>query len=77
MTHPLADVAKAAADPLPVRAYLATVTAVDTVTGVVTIDVGDGAPLAGILYLGRPPAVGRQVLYLTFRRNGVVLGGDG
>lgn len=77
MTNPLSDLARAAAEPMPVRAYLATVTAVDTVAGECTIDVGDGAPLPGVVYLGPAVTVGAQVLYLTFRRTGVVLGGTG
>ena len=75
MTNPLTDLARAAAEPLPVRAYLATVTAVDTVAGECTIDVGDGDPLDGVVYVGPDVTAGAQVLYLTFRRNGVVMGG--
>lgn len=75
MTNPLTDLARAAAEPFPVRAYLATVTAVDPVAGECTIDIGDGAPLAGVVYLGPDVVVGAQVLYLTFRRNGIVMGG--
>lgn len=77
MPNPLTDLAKASGEQFPVRAYLATATAVDTVTATATIDIGDGALLTGIIYLGPAPIVGRQVLYLTFRRNAVVLGGTG
>lgn len=75
MSEPLADVGDAAREQFPVRAYMATVTAVDTVTGTCTITVDAGAPLAGIIYVGPAPIVGRQVVYLTFRRTAVVLGG--
>jgi hypothetical protein len=77
MTSPLTDVAKAAADQFPVRAYLANVTAVDTVAGECSVDIGDGNPLTGLLYLGPAVKVGAQVLLITFRRNAVVLGGTG
>jgi len=59
----------------PLVAYLATVTAVNTTTATATIDCGDGAPLSGVMYLGPAPVVGRQVLYLTFHRTAVILGG--
>ena len=77
MTSPFIDVARAAADPFPVRCYLATVTAVDTVTGECSVDIGDGDPLADVVYLGPAVKVGAQVLLVTFRRNAVVLGGTG
>lgn len=77
MTSPLVDVVKAGAEPFPMRGYLATVTAVDTVTGECSVDVGDGNPLTGLIYLGPAVKVGAQVLLVTFRRNAVVLGGTG
>ena len=60
-----------------VYGYLVTVTARDTVTGVCTLDVGDGSVLTEVLYLGPAPIVGAQVVMLTFRGNTVVLGGTG
>ncbi len=75
MTEPLTDVADQAREQFPVRAYMATVTAVDTVTGTCTITVDTGPALAGIIYVGPAPIVGRQVVYMTFRRTAVVLGG--
>jgi hypothetical protein len=77
VTTPLGDLTRAAAEPFPVRAYLATVTAVDTTVGECTVDIGDGAPLAGVIYIGRPVVVGQQALLITFRRNAAVLGGTG
>lgn len=77
MTSPLVDVARAAAEQFPVRAYLATVTAVNTVTGECSVDTGDGNPVTDLLYLGPAVTVGAQVLLLTFRRSAVVLGGTG
>lgn len=76
MTNPLTLAIRAGAEPRPMRGYLATCTAVDTTTALCAVDTGDGVPLTGILYLGRPPQVGRQVLYVTFNRTAVVLGGD-
>lgn len=75
MTEPLADLGEASREQFVVRVYLATVTAVDATTAVCTINVGDGAPLTGVLYLGPAPVVGRQVAYFTYRRTAFVLGG--
>ena len=75
MSEPLADVGEATREQFPVRAYMATITAVDTVTATCTITVDTGPALAGIIYVGPAPVVGRQVVYLTFRRTAVVLGG--
>jgi hypothetical protein len=58
-----------------VYGYMANVTAVDTITGVCTLDAGDGSVLSEVLYLGRAPTVGAQVVLFTFRGNSVVLGG--
>lgn len=77
MTTPFADLAQATAEQFPVRCYLANVTAVDTVTSTCTVDIGDGDPLADVVYLGPAPKVNAQVLLITFRRNAVVLGGTG
>lgn len=75
MTSPLAAVARAAAEPFPVRAYMGTVTAVDPVAGVCSIDVGDGAPIDDVIYVGLDVVVGAQAVLITFRRNAVVMGG--
>jgi len=75
MTNPLGDVARAAAEPNPVRCYVGTVTAVDPVAAECSIDIGDGQPLTGVSYLGLDVVVGGQALLITFRRNAVVLGG--
>lgn len=77
MTDPFEDLGGAIAEQFPVRCYLASVTAVDTVTGMCSVDIGDGSPLTDVLYIGRPVRVGAQVLFMTFRRNAIVLGGDG
>lgn len=76
MTSPIADVARAAREPFPVRCYLGAVTAVDPTAGECSIDVGDGAPLDEIMYVGPAPNVGAQALYVTFRRTAVVIGGE-
>lgn len=73
--NPLGDVGRAAAEQFPVRCYLGNITAVDTVTGTCSIDIGDGQPLTQIIYVGRPVVVGQQALLITFRRNAVVIGG--
>lgn len=57
--------------------YLGTATAVDTVTGVCSVDPGDGNPISEVLYLGAAPKVGAQVAVLIFRNACVVLGGTG
>lgn len=59
------------------RGYLANVTSVDTVTGVCSIDTGDGDVLTEVLYLGAAPKVGAQIVLLTFGATSVVLGGTG
>jgi hypothetical protein len=73
--NPLIDVARAAGEQFPVRCYLGNITAVNTTTGECDIDIGDGAPLPGVIYIGRPVVVGQQALLITFRRNAVVIGG--
>jgi hypothetical protein len=73
---PLTDIARAAADPYPVRCYLGTVTAVDTTAGECSIDIGDGNPLDDVIYVGPDVTVGGQAVLITFRRNAVVLGGS-
>jgi len=72
---PLIDVARAAAEQFPVRCYLGTITAVDTTAGECSIDIGDGNPLAGVIYIGPAVTVGGQAVLITFRRNAIVLGG--
>lgn len=77
MKDPLIEVAEAAAEQFPVRCYFANVTAVDSIAGECTIDIGDGDLLTNVVYLGPAVKVGAQVLYITFRRDAVVLGGTG
>lgn len=58
-------------------AYLVTVTAVDAVAGECTLDVGDGSTLTGVLFIGRTPVVGAQVVLFTFSDISVAVGGSG
>ena len=60
-----------------VHGWIGTVTTVDTVTGVCSVDPGDGQPLNEVLYLGPAPKVGAQVALFTFQDTAVALGGTG
>jgi hypothetical protein len=77
MTNPQLPSRSANAPRTIVYGEIVTVTAVDTVTGICTLDAGDGSMLTEVLYLGRPPAAGDQVVLLTFSGISVVLGGSG
>lgn len=72
MTSPAANLPRSVA-----HAWIATVTSVDTITGVCSVDTGDGAVLDEVLYLGAAPKVGAQVVLFMFQRISVVLGGTG
>lgn len=76
MTDPQTTSSAANRDRDIVRGTLATVTAVDTITGICSIDDGSGI-LTEVLYLGPAPKIGAQVTYLMFRTTSVVLGGTG
>lgn len=56
---------------------IGTITTVDTVTGVCGVDVGDGAPITEVLYLGPAPKVGAQVAVIAIQKTLVALGGTG
>ena len=75
MTGPFEALGRAAREQFPVRCYIGTVTAVDSVAGTCSIDIGDGDPLTGVVYVGLDVVTGAQALLVTFRRNAVVLGG--
>lgn len=78
MTNPAMATSAAANAPLSaVIGAIATVTTVDTVTGVCSVDPGDGDIVDELLYLGAAPKVGAQVVLLTFRLTAIVLGGTG
>ena len=73
----LTDLSGVSDDPHATHSFLVLCTAVDLVTGTCTVDSPDGGgdTLTEVQYIGAPPTVGAMVIYSTFDKHGIVIGG--